>query len=227
MKRIRAVKIGELEPHQFYTKGEEMFNSISHGVGALLSISALVLTVVWTVLYGDGLCLLSALIYSISLILLYCMSTLYHALTHPTAKKVFRVFDHCSIFLLIAGTYTPYTLVTLRGPVGWWIFAAVWAVTVLGIVLNSISIERFTVFSMICYVAMGWVIIVAIKPLAAALPATGLWLLVAGGVVYTLGIIFYAMKWRYAHSIWHLFVLGGSVLHFFSILLYVYPGPLS
>lgn len=227
MKRIRAVKIGELEPHQFYTKGEEIFNSTSHGVGALLSISALVITVVWTVLYGDGLCLLSALIYSISLILLYCMSTLYHAITHPTAKKVFRVFDHCSIFLLIAGTYTPYTLVTLRGPVGWWIFAAVWAVTILGVVLNSISIERFNVFSQICYVAMGWVIIVAIKPLMAALPAMGLWLLVAGGVVYTLGIIFYAMKWRYAHSIWHLFVLGGSVLHFFSILLYVYPGPIA
>lgn len=208
-----------------YTVGEEIFNSVSHGVGALLSLAALILGVIWASLYGDGWCIASAIIYGLSLMVLYDMSTFYHAIPNKRAKRVLRIFDHCSIFVLIAGTYTPYTLVALRGPLGYGLFTAVWAVTILGIVLNAISIERFKVFSMICYVAMGWIVIFAYAPLKAALPMPGLLLLIAGGVVYTLGLLFFGMKKRYAHSVWHLFVLTGSILHFLSVLLYVFPGP--
>ena len=136
----------------------------------------------------------------------------------------FRIFDHCTIFLLIAGTYTPITLVTLRGynpALGWTLFGVVWAAAVVGIVLTAIDLERFKLFSMICYVAMGWVIVVAIRPLMAALPVGGLWLLVSGGLAYTVGITFFVIHVRYMHSIWHFFVLAGSVLHFLAILLYV------
>ncbi|MGI6200600.1 MAG: PAQR family membrane homeostasis protein TrhA [Christensenellales bacterium] len=218
--------LDDIGPRKLYTRGEEIFNAVSHGVGTLLSIAALVVGVVFAALYGDAWRVVSAAIYGATLIILYCMSTLYHAITNPTAKKVFRVFDHCSIFFLIAGTYTPYTLVTLRGPWGWSLFAVVWAAAILGTVLNAISIERFKKFSIVCYVAMGWVVILAVNPLLQALPMPGFWLLIGGGVVYTLGIIFYKLKnLRYAHSIWHLFVLGGSALHFFSILLYVLPQP--
>lgn len=218
--------LDDIAPRKLYTRGEEIFNAVTHGVGTLLSIAALVVGVVFAALYGDAWCVVSAAVYGATLIILYCMSTLYHAITNPTAKKVLRVFDHCSIFFLIAGTYTPYTLVTLRGPWGWSLFGVVWGAAILGIVLNAISIERFKKFSIVCYVAMGWVVILAVNPLLQALPMPGFWLLIGGGVVYTLGIIFYRLKnVRYAHSIWHLFVLGGSVLHFFSVLLYVFPGP--
>ena len=133
-----------------------------------------------------------------------------------------RVFDHCSIFLLIAGTYSPYTLITLKGTLGTALFISIWAVTAIGITLNAISLRKFAKISVALYVLMGWAVMVAIKPLYLSLPATGFWLLVAGGAVYTLGLIFYACKWKYAHFIWHIFVLLGSVLHFLSILLFVY-----
>jgi len=210
------IKIG------FYSLGEEIANAVTHGVGTLLSVAALVLCIVLAAIGGDGLCLLSAILYGISLIVLYCMSTLYHAITNKTAKRVLRVFDHCSIFLLIAGSYSPFTLVTLRGTLGTVLFFTIWGVTVLGIVLNAVDLRRFSKLSTVLYVLMGWAVMVAIKPLYQALPATGFWLLVSGGLVYTLGLIFYGCKWKYAHSIWHLFVLGGSVLQFLSIVLYVY-----
>lgn len=205
-----------------YTVGEEIFNSVSHGVGVLLSVAALVLLIVFAAIYSDGYGLASALVYGISLILLYTMSMVYHIVQNEKGKKVLRIFDHCSIFILIAGTYTPYLLGPLRGALGWTIFGIIWGVTVIGILLNAISLEKFKVISLICYVLMGWGIVLSIKPLSQNLPLGGLWLLIAGGLVYTVGIIFYVMKkYRYMHSVWHLFVLAGSICHYFSILLFV------
>ncbi len=150
------------------------------------------------------------------------MSTLYHAITHPGAKRVFRIFDHTSIFVLIAGSYTPLTLVLLReSGWGWPIFAVVWTAALLGIVFNAISLERFKVFSMICYIASGWCIVVAIVPVIQNMATLGSVLLIAGGLCYTLGIIFYGWKRKYMHSVWHLFVLAGAILHYFCILFYV------
>ena len=207
-----------------YTLGEELINSISHGIGAGLSITALVLCVVRAAVHGNTWGVDSSCIYGSSLIMLYCMSTLYHAITNKTARKVFRVFDHTSIFFLIAGTYTPITLVTLNGPMGWTMFGIVWAAAVLGIVLNSINIEKFKKFSMICYIGMGWAVIIGIKSVIEQLPREGFIFLLLGGIMYTLGIIFYALKkYKYMHCIWHLFVLAGSILHFFCIYGYVLP----
>lgn len=204
---------------------EELVNSITHGLGALLSIGGTAVAIVWAALYGDVFSVVSAAIYGATLIILYVMSTLYHAFTNKTVKKVFRIFDHCSIFLLIAGTYTPFTLCSLRGAFGWTIFGIIWGMTVLGIVFNAISIEKFKVFSMICYVVMGWLIIIAFKPLMQAIGfMPGALLLLLGGISYTVGIIFFVMKKiPYMHGIWHLFVLLGSVLHYFSILLCALP----
>ncbi|MBQ4517362.1 MAG: hemolysin III family protein [Clostridia bacterium] len=204
---------------------EELINSITHGLGALLSIGGTAVAIVWAALYGDAYSVVSAAIYGAMLIVLYVMSTLYHALTNKTAKKIFRIFDHCSIFLLIAGTYTPFTLCALRGALGWTIFGIIWGLTVLGIVFNAISLEKFKVFSMICYVVMGWLIIIAFKPLMHAIGfMPGTVLLLAGGVSYTVGIVFFALKnVPFMHSIWHLFVLLGSVLHYFSILFSALP----
>ncbi len=205
-----------------YTLGEELVNAITHGLGTIFSVAATTLMVTASALQQDWVKLGASIVYGLSLILLYLMSTLYHAIRSVRVKEVLRVFDHCSIFLLIAGTYTPYTLVTLRGPVGWGLFIWIWAAAALGITLNIISIQRFRLFSMICYVAMGWSIMVTVRPLMAAIPAQGLWLLIWGGVAYTGGIVFYALKRRrYFHGIWHLFVLAGSVLHFLSIFRYV------
>lgn len=203
---------------------EELINAITHGLGALLGIGGTVVAIVWAALYGNAYSIVSAAIYGAMLIILYTMSTLYHALTHRGAKYVFRIFDHCSIFLLFAGTYTPYTLVSLNGALGWTIFGIIWGFTVLGVVFNAISIEKFKIFSGITYVVMGWLIIIAIRPMMAVLETPALLLLLAGGIAYTVGFIFYGMKKiPFMHGIWHLFVLTGSVLHYFSILLYVLP----
>lgn len=205
-----------------YTLGEELFNSISHGVGVLLSIAALVLLVVFGAKSGGGYNLAAGIVYGISLIVLYTMSMVYHIVHAERGKAVMRIFDHCSIFVLIAGTYTPYLLVTLDKALGWVMFGIIWGMAVIGIILNSIDLERFRIFSLICYVIMGWAIIFTIKPLIAAIPFMGVLLLVLGGVIYTVGVIFYVLKkYKYMHSIWHLFVLGGSIFHYMSILLYV------
>ncbi len=205
------------------TLKEELINSITHGLGALLGIAGTVVAIVWSALFGNVYSVVSAAIYGATLIILYTMSTLYHAFTNETAKKVFRVFDHCSIFLLIAGTYTPFTLVTLNGALGWTLFGIIWGFTVLGVVLNAVSLEKFKVFSMICYIAMGWLIVIAAKPTVAALGWGPVMLLLLGGISYTVGAIFYGLKIRYMHGVWHLFVLAGSVLHYFCILLHVLP----
>ena len=202
-----------------YSLGEEIFNSVSHGIGGLLSIAGTVVLIVFCAVYSDAWAVVSASIYGASLIILYTMSTLYHAITNNKAKKFFRIMDHDTIFFLIAGTYTPFTLVTLRGPVGWVLFGIVWGAAIIGIVLNSIDLERFRKPSVICYILMGWAIIFAIKPMINALPSVSLIFLLTGGIFYTVGIIFYALKKvKWFHSVWHLFTISGSVFHFFSIL---------
>lgn len=206
------------------TVKEEIINSITHGLGAVLGVAGTVIAIIWAALYGNAYSVVSASIYGAMLIILYTMSTLYHAFTNETAKKVFRIFDHCSIFLLIAGTYTPFTLITLNGPLGWTIFGIIWGLAILGIVLNAVSLEKFKVFSMICYIAMGWLIIIAMKPVVAALGTKPVLLLLFGGISYTVGAVFYALtRIRYMHGVWHVFVLAGSVLHYFCILFYVLP----
>lgn len=212
-----------------YTKGEEIFNMVSHIVGAAFAIAALVLCVVVAALYGNGWGVASGAVYGSTMILLYTMSSLYHGLRPEMAKKVFQVIDHCSIFLLIAGTYTPITLCSLRPayPVtAWIIFGAVWGLAALGITLNAIDLKGFRVFSMICYLGMGWCIVFALKATLACLPLPGLWLLLAGGIFYTVGAVLYGLgkKKRYMHAVFHLFVLAGSILHFLLILIYVVPG---
>ncbi|MEG1942895.1 MAG: hemolysin III family protein [Angelakisella sp.] len=205
-----------------YTLGEEVCNSVSHGLGAVFSVAATTLMIAVSVSQGDWLKLTASIIFGLSLIILYTMSTLYHAITNQRAKEILRVFDHCSIFLLIAGTYTPFTLIPLRSSIGGWLFVAIWAATVFGIILNIISIERFKKLSMICYLAMGWAIIITLKPLYENVALGGILLLVAGGLCYTVGTLFYKQTDKpYMHFVWHLFVLGGSVCHFMSVLLYI------
>lgn len=206
-----------------YTLGEELINSISHGVGALLGIAALVLCIVKSCSPLDGYKLASSIVFGLTFTLLYLMSCLYHALAVNRAKRVFRIIDHCTIFLLIAGTYTPYTLITLRGVTGWILFGVVWGVGILGIVLNAVNLKRFAKLSVLCYIGLGWVVIFAIKPLIDALPFAGLMYLLAGGIAYTLGAVLYAIgsKKPYFHSVFHFFCLIGTFLQFLSIYFYV------
>lgn len=208
----------ENKPAKRYTLGEEIFNSVSHGTGSLLSIGGTVVLIVFTAIYADAWAVVSSAIYGASLIILYTMSTLYHAITNEKAKKFFRIMDHNTIFFLIAGTYTPITLAILQGSLGWVLFGIVWGAAIIGIVLNSIDLERFRKPSVVCYILMGWVIIFAIKPMLNAMPKISLIFLLLGGVFYTVGVVFYAIKKvRYFHSVWHLFTIAGSVFHYFSI----------
>ena len=216
------MKNNDYLPH--YTVGEEIFNSVSHGVGIALACVGFGILIILSALYGDVWAVVSSIVYSLSLFTLYLASTLYHACSNRTVKAVLQILDHCSIFLLIAGTYTPFTLITLRGPLGWTLFGVVWAAAIVGIVLNAIDVKKFSKVSMVCYLAMGWVVIFAIKPLVQSLPLGGVILLAAGGVLYTGGVAFYALnKIHYMHSVWHLFVLGGSICQYLSIALYVIP----
>jgi hemolysin III len=205
------------------TIGEEIANSVTHGIAAALSIAALVILVVFAALRGNAWHIASCTIFGVTLILLYLASTLYHALPPGKAKQVFRILDHASIYLLIAGTYTPFTLVTLRGPWGWSIFGVVWALAVAGVVFQSLLIGRLPVVSTAVYILMGWVVVIAARPLIHALPWGGLLWMLAGGLSYTLGVYFFASKTKFAHMVWHLFVIAGSVCHFFAVLLYVIP----
>lgn len=214
--------MGMIKSVQTQTLGEEIANSISHGVGAGLSVAALVLLVVKAVQTSGALGVVSACIYGGSLVLLYLLSCLYHALAKTKARKVFQILDHCSIFILIVGTYTPIALCFIGGATGWVIFGVNAACMVLGIVFNAINMERWKKLSMVLYIIMGWLIVFSVKSLL-AFPATALWLLVLGGLSYTVGIIFYKNKrLKYFHFIWHIFVLGGSVLQFFCVYFYVY-----
>jgi len=209
-------------PARLYTLAEELFNSITHGIGTLLSIAALVILVVIAARRRDVLAVVCFTIYGSSLLLLYLSSTLYHSLTAPRAKAVFRVLDHASINLLIAGSYTPITLLALTPGWGWSLFGVVWGLAILGVLLNIAGLEKTRRISMALYVLMGWLVIVALKPMLAMVPAGLLYFLLAGGLFYTIGILFYAVKKiPFNHGIWHLFVLSGSICHFTGFLLYL------
>jgi len=205
---------------KFFTLGEEIFNAVTHGVGAALAIAATVLLLIRSASIG-ALAVVSCAIYGASLIILYTMSTLYHALSARTAKAVMRIFDHCTIFVLIAGTYTPFCLILLDGAWGWSIFGAIWGLTALGITLNAINLEKYKVFSMIAYISMGWCVLLVAGQVIAVLGFWGTTLLLSGGIAYTAGIGFFASKKKYFHSIWHFFVLAGSILHFFTVYFFV------
>lgn len=216
------MSLDKIELHK-YSLAEELINSISHGVGALLAIAALVVGIVLSVMYNNTWCTVSVIIYGSTLILLYTDSTIYHSLRPNAGKKVFRVIDHCSIFLLIAGTYTPYTLVPLRGKFGWALFGIIWAAAALGITLTAIDLKKYSKLLMISYILMGWVMILAIKPLLTHMAVGGLLFLLAGGVFYTIGAVLYGIGQhkKYIHCVWHFFVIAGSVMHYFSILFYI------
>jgi len=202
--------------------GEEIANSVSHGIGAALSIVAFVLLVVFASKYGDVWRITSFSIYGATLFFLYLASTLYHSFTNRRVKHFFKILDHSSIYLLIAGTYTPVTLVSMRGPWGWIIFALVWAMAMGGIIVKIFLIGKYKIVSVLLYVAMGWIIVIAFKPMLQMVPKGMIVWLFIGGVCYTLGLIFYACKKvPYFHFIWHLFVLGGSISHFLGILFYL------
>jgi hemolysin III len=199
--------------------GEEIANAITHGIGALLAVAALVVLIVMAAIHGSVWHIVSFSIFGATLVLLYFASTLYHSLTHAKAKRVFHKFDHISIYLLIAGTYTPFCLTALRGWIGWTVLGIVWSCAIVGAVLKAISVGKRIKLSTVLYVLMGWVILVAIQPLYKAMPFNGFLFLIAGGISYTIGTIFFIRNQvKYNHSVWHVFVLGGSVLHFFSVL---------
>jgi hemolysin III len=202
-------------------RGERM-NSVTHLLGLVLAISGIIFLVVRASLTGDPWKIVSCSIYGTTLVILYASSTLYHSM-HGASKRIFQKFDHSAIYLLIAGSYTPFTLVTLRGVWGWSLFGAVWGLAVIGILQDILLVKRKGRLSVVIYLLMGWLAVVVIRPLLRALPAEGLTLLVGGGLFYSIGIIFYALdkKLVHSHGIWHLFVLAGSACHFSAIFLYV------
>ncbi len=199
--------------------GEEIANSITHGIGAALAIAGLVLLIVFSSLYGDAWRIVTFSIYGSTLVILYLASTLYHSFTNPKVKHFFKIMDHVSIYLLIAGTYTPIALTVMRGPWGWTIFGLIWGMAIAGIISKLFLIGKLEVLSVLFYIAMGWLIVIAIKPMMVMVPTGMIVWLVIGGLSYTFGIIFYALKkMPYHHAVWHLFVLGGSISHFMGIL---------
>lgn len=209
---------------QLYSVREEIAHSVTHGLGVVLAIIGLCVLVAVAALHGGPVHIAASAVYGGTLILLYTASTLYHSIPLPRTKSVLRVIDHVSIYLLIAGTYTPYTLIALEGRWGWSLFALVWSLAALGIVFKLFFTGRLEKLSLLIYIAMGWCGVVAARPLLQIMEPAGLWLLLAGGLAYTGGVVFYVMRrLPYHHAIWHLFVLAGSVLHYFSVLLYVLP----
>ncbi|MDE1156278.1 MAG: hemolysin III family protein [Acidobacteriaceae bacterium] len=206
-----------------YKLGDILANAITHGVGAALALAgAAYLIAVST--RGSSWTVVSCSIYAASLILVYLCSTLYHSLVRTRARHVFQVLDHSAIYLLIAGTYTPFTLVSLHGTLGWWLFSIVWSLAIAGVVFKSVALGKFAVASAAIYLFMGWFIVFAARPLIHAISWHGMFWIAAGGLAYTIGIIFFAYdRLRYFHALWHVFVLAGSILHYFAVLLYVVP----
>jgi len=206
-------------PEGQYSKGEEIINSITHGIGMLLSIAGLVYLIYQAANFGTRWHLVSFIIYGISLVLLYLASTLYHGIPVADWKDALNIFDRSAIYILIAGTYTPFLLSALRGPLGWWLFAIIWGLTVFGLTISLGLLPKLRKASVVLYLAMGWLVLLAGRQLLGLLSPTSLILLIVGGVSYTVGVVFYL--WRklpYNHAIWHLFVLGGSTAHYFSVL---------
>lgn len=203
---------------------EELASALTHGVGAVAALAGSAVLITLAALYGDAWQLGASIVFGITLLLLYVASTLYHSVQHPVTKARLKVFDHCAIYLLIAGTYTPFTLIGLRGPWGWGLFIAIWSLAIAGVVFKLFYTGRFKLLSTIIYVAMGWLVIVAIKPLLMSLDAWTLGWLLAGGLFYTLGTYFYHRESiPYSHAIWHLFVIAGSVCHFVAVTAQVLP----
>jgi len=203
---------------------EEFANALTHGLGATAALAGGAVLVALAAAYGDAWQLAGAIVFGVCLLLLYIASTLYHATRHPVAKARLKVFDHCAIYLLIAGTYTPFTLVGLRGSLGWWLFAAIWMLAVAGIVFKLFFTGRFKLLSTIIYVAMGWLVLTAIVPVFRTLDGWTFGWLLAGGACYTLGTFFYHRpSMRYSHAVWHMFVIAGSVCHYVSVMAQVLP----
>ncbi|WP_025691352.1 PAQR family membrane homeostasis protein TrhA [Paenibacillus zanthoxyli] len=207
-----------------YSRREEVANAITHGIGAVLSVAALVLLIVYSSMWGTAWHVVSFSIYGTTMLLLYLNSTIVHSLKEGKLKDLFEFFDHSSIYLFIAGTYTPFLLVAIRGTLGWSLFGVIWGIAFFGVLFKAFFTKKFLFMSTIFYIAMGWLIVIAWAPLTAAVAEGGMALLMAGGILYTLGTIFYV--WRafpYHHAVWHVFVLLGSVTHFFAVLLYLLP----
>ncbi|MCL5286591.1 MAG: hemolysin III family protein [Acidobacteria bacterium] len=203
---------------------EEFANSVTHGVGLGLSVAGLTVLIILTALRGTAWHVVSCTIYGSTLVILYAASTLYHSIQSPRAKRVLRIIDHGAIYLLIAGTYTPFTLVNLRGGLGWTLFGVVWGLALLGILFKVFHVDRFPIASTLVYLSMGWLVVVAWKPVVTLIPVGGIALIAAGGAAYTIGVFFFAAKRiPYNHAIWHLFVLAGSIFHYVAVLLYVLP----
>ncbi len=203
---------------------EELANSITHGIGLALSVVGFMVMEVLCILHGTALHIVGCTTFGVTLILLYTASTLYHSFRRPHLKRLLKVLDHAAIYLLIAGTYTPFTLVNLKGFWGWTLFAIVWTMAIMGVLFKLFNVDRFKIASTLIYVLMGWSVIIVIKPLLAAVPTAGLMWLLAGGIFYTVGIVFFACKRiPYNHAIWHLFVMAGSICHYFAVLFYVLP----
>lgn len=217
----------ETVPHSS-GKTAELANSLTHGLGATLGAIALILMVFQASLYGTARHIVGAAVFGAALVLLYTMSTLYHAFRGPRVKRVFKILDHSAIYVLIAGTYTPFCLSTLQGAWGWSLFGMIWSLALLGISFKTVFTGRFEIFSTIVYLAMGWMVMIAAGPLWRLLPRGGLYWLMGGGLFYTLGVGFYSWKnLRFHHAIWHLFVLGGSLCHVAAVMGFVIPLPKS
>ena len=209
-----------------YTRGEEIFNMVSHIVGGAFGVAALVLCLVSSILKGDSWSIVGSAVYGVSMVLLYTMSSVYHGLLPEMAKKVMQVLDHCTIYLLIAGTYTPIALCAIRPRFpawGWSLFGLVWVIAVVAIVFTAIDLKKYAVLSMICYIGMGWCVVLAAKPVLETIPLPALLWLLAGGIAYTVGAVLYGLgkRHRYMHSVFHLCVLAGSILHFVCIFCYI------
>jgi hemolysin III len=207
-----------------FTKGEEIANSITHGIGGLLSIAALVLLIVFSSLYGTAWHVVSFTLFGTTMVLLYTSSTLVHSFPKGKAKDVFEILDHSSIYFFIAGTYTPFLFIAVKGWLGWTLFGIVWGLAIAGTIFKSFFVKKYLHTSTILYVLLGWMIVFAWNPLVENLPKNGLTLLIIGGVLYTLGAIFYVWRgFKYHHMIWHIFVVAGSAAHFFAVFFYLLP----
>lgn len=210
-------------PDEKFSAAEELAHSLTHGAGLLLGIAALVLMIVFAAQKGSAIHVVSSTVYGVTLVVLYASSMFYHALPSGRGKRVFGILDHAAIFLLIAGTYTPFALVTLAGGWGWSLFAVIWGLAIGGIVLEAVSRGRMRRVQLLLYLVMGWGIVAAARPLVRELATGGLALLLAGGLAYTLGVVFFVWRRPFHHAVWHIFVLIGSICHFFAVLLYVIP----
>ena len=211
------------ETHTF-SKGEEIANAVTHGIGALLSIAALVVLIVFSSQHGTAWYVVSFTVFGSTMLILYTSSTLVHALPAGRAKDLFEIFDHTSIYFFIAGSYTPFTFFVIQGALGWTMFGIVWGLALAGTVFKAFYVKRYLFTSTILYVVMGWMIVLGWHRIVQNLHGHGIVLLVAGGICYTVGAIFYVWRgFKYHHSVWHLFVIAGSACHFFCILLYLLP----